>query len=53
VFFKANCNEQVFSPKPEKNLTQIRTVIFEKKLKTALTPTHSNCKKITSPSRRL
>jgi len=36
VFFNANCNEPVFSPlNPEKNLTLICLVVFEKNAKTA------------------
>jgi len=28
MLFNEDCNEQVFSPKSEKNLTQIRLVVF-------------------------
>jgi len=34
MFFNAGCNKQVFSPSPQKVLTQIRLVVFEKNAKT-------------------
>jgi len=36
LVFNADCNEQVFSSISEKNLAQIRLVIFEKNAKNAL-----------------
>jgi len=48
LLFNAGCNEQVFSPKPEKKLAQIRFVVFEKNAK----PTF-NSKKWRHTSRRL
>jgi len=33
LLFNAGCNEQVFSPKPTKNLEQIRLVVFKKNAK--------------------
>jgi len=50
VFFNAGCNEQVFSLKPEKKLTQIRLVVFEKNAKTyTLIPKND----VTEPKARL
>jgi len=50
VFFNADCKEQVFSPKPRKNLIQIYLVVFENNAKTA----HFNSEKdVTGPKARL
>jgi len=53
VFFNADCNEQVFSPKPRKNFSEDPSCRFREKRKKRLIPTYFSSEKMTSPSRSL
>jgi len=46
---QVECNEQVFSPKPEKNFAQICLVVFEKNKNEPLIPKND----VTEPKARL